>query len=84
MRCQLPLEISREDHFWMARSSAVTGLLVTGETFDQLLDELPVVTQALFEVSQEQGWSFVRDAPEIEPEDIVWIFNLPHQVLQAA
>lgn len=81
---QLPLEISREDHLWMARSSAIRGLLVTGETFDQLLDALPSVTQALFEACRSHGWVFVRDAPEVEPGDIVWTILLPHQVLQAA
>ncbi len=84
MSYQLPLEISREDQLWMARSSAIRGLLVTGETFDQLLDELPAVTQALFEVCRSQGWIFVTDAPEVEPDDIVWTIKLPHQVLLAA
>ena len=81
---QLPLEISREDHLWMARSSAIRGLLVTGETFFQLLDALPTVTQALFESCRSHGWVFVIDTPEVEPGDIVWTILLPHQVLQAA
>ena len=84
MTYQLPLEISREENLWMARSTAIQGLLATGETFDQLLGELPAVVQALFEVCQDRGWAFVRDAPDAQPGDIVWVFQLPHPVLQAA
>ena len=84
MTYQLPLEISREEEIWMARSSAIQGLLVTGETLDQLFAELPAVAQALFEVCREKGWTFIPDAPDVQPDDILWVFQLPHPLLQAA
>lgn len=84
MPYRLPLEITREDHTWMVRSLAIQGLLVTGDTLEQVLAELPVVAQALFEVCQEKGWSFVKDNPRIKLADIVWTVELPHQLLQAA
>lgn len=84
MKHHLPLEITYEDKTWLARSSAVQGLLVTGDTLDQVLTELPVVAQALFEVCQEKGWSFVKDAPAAHLSDIVWTLELPHPLLQAA
>jgi hypothetical protein len=84
MAYHLPLEITREDELWMARSPAVQGLLVSGDSLDQLLDELPVVAQALFEACQEKGWSFVKDAPNARLKDIVWVFELPHLLLQPA
>ena len=84
MSHHLSLEITREDDTWMARSSAIQGLLVTGDSLEQLLDELPVVAQALFEACQEKGWSFVKDAPNIGLSDIVWVFELPHPLLQTA
>jgi predicted RNase H-like HicB family nuclease len=84
MTYQLPLEISREESIWMARSSMIQGLLVTGETLDQLFAELPAVAQALFEVCREKGWTFIQGAPEVQPNDIVWVFQLPQPVLQVA
>lgn len=75
MTYQLPLEISREEKFWMARSSAIQGLLATGETLDQLFAELPSVVQALFEVCREKGWIFITDAPDVQPDDILWVFQ---------
>lgn len=84
MAYQLPLEITREDHIWMARSAAIQGFLVTGDTLDQLFQEVPRVTQALYEVCHEQGWLFIQDAPEARPDDIIWTFELPYPVLQAA
>ncbi|MFN8495005.1 MAG: hypothetical protein U0350_45800 [Caldilineaceae bacterium] len=84
MTYQLPLEITREENLWMARSSAIQGFLATGETFDQLFGELPAIAQALFEVCQEKGWTFIKDAPGIQPKDIVWVFQLPHPILQVA
>lgn len=84
MAYQLPLEITREDQIWMARSSAIQGFLATGDTLDQLFQEVPDVTQALFEVCREKGWTFVESAPDIEPNDIVWLFALPYPILQAA
>jgi len=84
MICRLPLELTREQDVWMARSPAVPGLLVTGDTFDQVLSELPTVTQALFEACQANGWVFVRDMPEARPPDIVWNLELPHASRQAA
>jgi hypothetical protein len=84
MAYHLPLEITREDELWTARSPAIQGLLVTGDSLDQLLDELPVVAQALFEVCQEKGWSFVKDSPNARLADIVWVFELPHLLLQLA
>ena len=80
----LPLEITREDDLWMARSSAIQGLLVTGDSLEQVLEELPVVVQALFETSQEKGWVFAKDAPDVHPAEIVWDLELPHLLLQAA
>jgi hypothetical protein len=58
---------------WMARSPAVPGLLVTGETLDQVLSELPIILQALFEACQEKGWEFVKGAHGARPSDIVWV-----------
>ena len=75
MKHHLPLEITYEDKIWMARSSAVRGLLVIGDTLDQLLTELPIVAQALFEASQEKGWIFVKDAPDVHLSDIVWMLE---------
>jgi predicted RNase H-like HicB family nuclease len=80
----LSLEITREDTLWMARSTAIQGLLVIGETLDELLEELPVVAQALFEACQEKGWNFVRNQPSVMLSDIVWVFELPHLLLQTA
>lgn len=84
MAYQLPLQISREDNLWMARSASIQGFLATGETIDQLLGELPAVAEALFAVCQENGWTFVKDAPQVRPGDIVWVFQVPHPVIQAA
>jgi hypothetical protein len=84
MTHRLPLEITREDSLLMARSPAVPGLLVTGESINELLKELPLVAQALFETCREKGWSFVKDAPDARPADIVWVLELPHPALQAA
>jgi predicted RNase H-like HicB family nuclease len=84
MAHHLPLEITREDGLWMARSPAVQGLLVTGQTIDQLLNELPKVAEALFDVCQEKGWAFVTDAPDIRLADIVWIIEVPHHLPHTA
>ena len=84
MTYQLPLEITREEELWMARSAAIQGFLVTGETLDQLLHEVPVIVQSLYEVCREKGWTFIKDAPNAEPADIVWVVKLPHPILQAA
>ena len=84
MTYQLPLEITREDRIWMARSAAIKGFLATGETLDQLLGELPEVAQALYEVCREKGWIFIEDAPDAQLDDIVWVFSLPNPTLQAA
>ena len=51
----------------MARSTSIQGFLATGETFDQLLGELPTVAEALFAVCQEKGWTFVKDDPALSP-----------------
>jgi predicted RNase H-like HicB family nuclease len=80
----LPLEITREDDLWMVRSPAIQGLWITGETLERVLGELPAVAQALFEVCQEKGWSFVTNQPDLKLSDIVWVFELPHPLLQAA
>jgi predicted RNase H-like HicB family nuclease len=84
MPYRLALEVTREDHTWMVRSLAIQGLLVTGDTFEQVLAELPVVAQALFETCQEKGWSFVKHNPHVKLSDIVWTIELPQQLLQAA
>ncbi len=34
MAYQLPLEITREEDFWMARTLAIQGFLATGETLE--------------------------------------------------
>ena len=73
MRYHLPIEITQEGGLWMARSSAIQGLLVTGTSLAQLFSELPVVSKALFETCQEHGWSFVKGQPEIKLADIVWM-----------
>jgi hypothetical protein len=84
MAYHLPLEITHEEHLWMARSPAVPGLLVTGDTIPQLLGELPVVAQVLFQACREKGWAFVKDAPGADLSEIVWLLELPHPLLQAA
>jgi hypothetical protein len=84
MAYRLPLELTREGNIWMARSPNVQGLLVTEDTLDQVLGELPVVTQALFEACQDKGWVFVKDIPDARPPDIVWVLELPHLSRQAA
>ena len=84
MPYRLPLELTREDDTWMARSPAVQGLLVAGNTLDQVLGELPTVIQALFEACQEKGWVFVKGIPDARPSDIVWVLELPHPSRQAA
>jgi predicted RNase H-like HicB family nuclease len=80
----LQLELTHEDDTWMARCSAIQGLLVTGDTINQVLGELPIVAKALFEACQEKGWVFVKDAPEVSLSDIVWVIELPHPILEAA
>ena len=67
MTYQLPLEITREENLWMARSAAIQGFLATGETLDELFHEVPHVVQALYEVCRTQGWPFVKNAPDVEP-----------------
>lgn len=84
MAYRLPLELTREGDVWMARSPAVQGLLVTGDTLDQVLGELPTVMQALFEACHEKGWAFVKDVPDARPSDIVWVLELLHPSRQAA
>ncbi len=84
MAYHLPLEITHEDNTWMARSSAIQGLLVTGESLKQVLEELPVVAQALFEACQEKGWPFVKDTSDVALSDIIWVVELPHPLLQVA
>jgi hypothetical protein len=51
--------------------------LVTGATLPQLLGELPVVAQALFQACREKGWAFVKDAPEADLSKIVWVLPSP-------
>lgn len=84
MTYHLTLEITHEEQLWMARCPVVPGLLVTGDTISQLLNELPVVAQALFQVCREKGWIFVKDRPEADLSEIVWVLELPHPLLQAA
>ena len=84
MTYQLLLEITREENLWMARSAAIQGFLATGETLDDLFREVPQVVQALYEACRLQGWTFVKSAPDVEPDDIVWLFELPHPLLQVA
>lgn len=84
MPYRLPLEVTREDHIWMARSTDIQGLLVTGDTLEQLFAELPIVAQALFDTCQEKGWSFVKHNHNVRLADIVWVMELPHPLLQAA
>ena len=57
----------------MARSSAIQGFLVTGDTLYQLCEEVPDVIQALYEVCRAQGWAFIKDVPDIQPQDIIWL-----------
>lgn len=74
---RLPLQLTRENGSWMARCPDVQGLLVTGETIDEVLYELPVVAEALYETCQEKGWTFVAAHPEARLEDIVWVLEFP-------
>lgn len=71
MAYQLPLEITREEDLWMARTLAIQGFLATGETLDELFRAVPEVVQALYEVCHAQGWDFVKNAPAVEPNDIL-------------
>lgn len=84
MHYHLPIEITLEDGLWMARSSAIQGLLVTGTSLAQLFSELPIVSKVLFETCQEHSWSFVKEQPEIKLADIIWQFELPQPILEAA
>lgn len=78
------LQVTREDDLWMARSALIQGLLVTGETLDDLFNELPRVAQALYEACQEKGWTFIKGAPHARPDDIVWVSELSQELLQTA
>lgn len=60
---QLPLEVTHEEELWMARTTAIQGFLVTGETLDQLFHEVPEVAQALYEICRAKGWTFIKGAP---------------------
>lgn len=84
MTYQLPLEITHEEELWMARSASIQGFLATGDTLDQLLREVPAIIQSLYEVCREKGWIFIKDAPNAQPNDIVWVVELPHPILQVA
>ncbi|MEZ4863134.1 MAG: hypothetical protein R3C14_17575 [Caldilineaceae bacterium] len=84
MTYQLPLEIIHEEELWMARCAAIQGFLSTGETLDQLLHEVPTIIQSLYDVCREKGWTFIKDAPNAQPNDIVWVVGLPHPILQVA
>ena len=75
MRHQLPIEITQEDGLWMARSSAIQGLLVTGASLDQLFSELQVVSLALYDTCKVQGWSFVKGRPDVALSDIAEYVN---------
>jgi predicted RNase H-like HicB family nuclease len=81
MTYHLPLELTYESGVWLARSGAIQGLLVTGDTLDKLFDELPLVVQALFEACQEKGWTFVQESPNARPSDIVWVAEFPHTLI---
>ncbi len=81
---RLSLEMSYEEGTWMARSSAIQGLLVTGDSINDVLKELPFIAQALFEACQEKGWEFVKGAPQTRLGDIVWVIELPQPMLMAA
>ena len=60
----------------MARTDVIQGFLVTGETLDQLFHEVPEIAQALYEICREKGWTFIKDAPNAQPKDIVWGYCL--------
>lgn len=79
-----PLQVTREDDLWMARSPLIQGLLVTGDTLDELFNKLPHVARALYKACQERGWTFVKGAPHVHPEEIVWVTELPQEALQTA
>ncbi len=81
---KVPLQITREEDLWMARSALIQGLLVTGETLDDLFNELPPVAKALYEACQEQGWTFIKGAPRARPDDIVWVSEFSQEMLQTA
>jgi predicted RNase H-like HicB family nuclease len=80
---RLPLQLTRDEGIWLGRCPQVQGFLVTGETIDQVLAEVPVVAQALYEACREKGWSFVTDHPDAALENIVWVLELP-QLAEAA
>lgn len=81
---RVPLQVTREEDVWMARSPLVQGLLVTGDTLDELFNELPRVAQALYETCQEKGWTFIKGAPDTRPDEIVWVSEFPQEMLQIA
>ena len=49
----------------MIRCPDVQGLLVTGDSISQVLEEFPVVVQALYEACQEKGWTFIYPLPSL-------------------
>ncbi len=81
---KVELKITREDDVWMARSPLIQGLLVTGDTLDELFNELPRVAQALYETCQEKGWTFITGAPNARPDEVVWVSEFSQASLQTA
>ncbi len=83
MSCRLTVHLTHEDDTWMIRCPDVQGLLVAGDSISQVLEELPVVAQALYEACQEKGWTFIAGHPDARPEDIIWVTELPQPALMA-
>lgn len=84
MSHRLTIYLTRENDTWMIRCPDVQGLLVTGDSISQVIEEFPVVVQALYEVCQKKGWTFVAGHPDVRPVDIIWVAELPQLALVAA
>ena len=83
MTYRLAIYLTCEDDTWMIRCPDVQGLLVMGDSISQVIEELPVVAQALYEACQERGWTFIAGYPDARPDDIIWVAELPQPALVA-
>ena len=84
MSYRLSIHLTHEDDTWMIRCPDVQGLLVTGYSISQVLEELPVVAQALYKACREKGWTFVAGHPDARHEDIIWVAELPQPAMVVA
>lgn len=69
-----------EDGWYLVQCPAIEGLLAEGQTVGEALDNLRGNAQALYEMCQDEGLTFVTDQPQVRPEDIVWQIEIPQQM----